>query len=729
MTRGLIKLPHLSDLIPAPSILWRALPILGLGSALIVLTEGVNRINAALQHDRLLWACGFWFLLVGPATLMLLVPARRWRNWRFFQTTNIDSAWPTALLLSAAFVTVFIAYIEFLILHPSEIERSTSYSWEFMDKRWIVTLFVLSIITVYLPVVFKRLITLALEPRCSSRVSINTSKPNMSWRAMGLTWLNAIACILAGTMFSILYVGPQIASVHSARLDSHEGAHLGALQRMHLGATPYIGAKTQYGPGHQLLTYITMQKSGFTLLGFRLSHMLLNIVGCSILFATMLYSFGWALGIVTILLSLVISPILLAAFFGWGNIFRWMGPVLVGALLPLVYWSNASVRLCYPATTSLGAACGVLAWLAQENSSTTVITAGLVVAAAFSFKRLSLRQTVATISLFLLGLIAVLLLLLIWTVRLENLGSGLALYFRAGVLVSSGLSNTAWSTPLSPWKIPYYLTPYIVIGLTIVTLYGRNPLGDKLEHRRGQILGILAAAAALAPLTMFRADSSHFLGPSTAIAPMIVLVVAYLPGLLFQDARWREASRVMLAVMFLMVYPLPRNFSEFKARVYPNVEAALHGMAMLQGIWQAPEPPSTGTMLIARRLGFTPDVRTPCCTDVNWTFGEFEQLIRGIRDSTAGRAPFVDHIPGTISSNIYFFGDLRPPISFTEPSASLWVDSDMAQWQRELRDVKPECAVSTDANSPLTRLMLDIYGKYTEHKIEAKGNPSVFCRQ
>jgi hypothetical protein len=38
--------------------------------------------------------------------------------------------------------------------------------------------------------------------------------------------------------------------------------------------------------------------------------------------------------------------------------------------------------------------------------------------------------------------------------------------------------------------------------------------------------------------------------------------------------------------------------------------------------------------------------------------------------------------------------------------------------------------VSTDGNSPLTRLMLDIYGKYTEHKIEAKGNgASVFCQQ
>src|SRR5262249_5916466 len=148
-------------------------------------------------------------------------------------------------------------------------------------------------------------------------------------------------------------------------------------------------------------------------------------------------------------------------------------------------------------------------------------------------------------------------------------------------------------------------------------LYGLRPFGDKFEHRRGQILGILAAAAALAPLTMFRADSSHFLGPSTAIAPMIVLVVAYLPGLLFHDPRWREASRVTLVAIFLMVYPLPRNFSEFNARVYPNADAALNGMAILQAIWQALEPPSENTMLIARRLGFAPDVSTPCCTGVN----------------------------------------------------------------------------------------------------------------
>jgi hypothetical protein len=99
-------------------------------------------------------------------------------------------------------------------------------------------------------------------------------------------------------MLSILFVGPQVSEARSARLESHEWANLGALQRIHLGATPYVGAKNQYGPGRQIVTYAIMQWTGFTMFGFRLSEILLNVVGYSILFATIFFSFGWPLGLV-----------------------------------------------------------------------------------------------------------------------------------------------------------------------------------------------------------------------------------------------------------------------------------------------------------------------------------------------------------------------------------------------------------------------------------------------
>jgi hypothetical protein len=53
----------------------------------------------------------------------------------------------------------------------------------------------------------------------------------------------------------------------------------------------------------------------------------------------------------------------------------------------------------------------------------------------------------------------------------------------------------------------------------------------------------------------------------------------------------------------------------------------------------------------------------------------------------------------------------------------------MAQWKQELRDAKPDCVVSDRANRPLAKFVLDIYGKYTEHRVAAKPNLLVFCAQ
>ena len=81
--------------------------------------------------------------------------------------------------------------------------------------------------------------------------------------------------------------------------------HLGAMQRLHVGGTPFIGAKTHWGPGLQVTTFAVMQRAGFTLRGFRLSHLVLNMIAFSIFFATMLFSFGWVLGSLAILFVFV----------------------------------------------------------------------------------------------------------------------------------------------------------------------------------------------------------------------------------------------------------------------------------------------------------------------------------------------------------------------------------------------------------------------------------------
>jgi hypothetical protein len=162
----------------------------------------------------------------------------------------------------------------------------------------------------------------------------------------------------------------------------------------------------------------------------------------------------------------------------------------------------------------------------------------------------------------------------------------------------------------------------------------------------------------------------------------------------------------------------------------PRLDPAARGLNVLRSIWQhTAEPPVGKTMLIARRLGFTPEPNLPCCTRNNLTYADFEKLINEVYDLTDGRSVFVD-LPVDLSpSSVYFFGNLRPPISHTEPITTLWIDDDMKQWQQELYDTKPDCVVSTAATTPLTQLLLDIYGKHTMHEITGKPGTAIFCKE
>jgi hypothetical protein len=240
----------------------------------------------------------------------------------------------------------------------------------------------------------------------------------------------------------------------------------------------------------------------------------------------------------------------------------------------------------------------------------------------------------------------------------------------------------------------------------------------KFGLRRDKVIGIAAAAASFVPLTMFRPEDLHFLGPATPLAPLIVLTIAYLPGLLFQQMHWREPFRLVLVAAFIEFYSLPQL-------IYPNIDAAARGLNVLKEVWwHAAEPSGNRTTLIARRLGFAPEPNAQCC---GLTYAEIEQLIRGISDLTDGRSVFVDSAPNLPPPAVYYFlGNLRAPISYTDPMSTLWVDSDMAQWQRELRDAKPQCVVTSDPIRPLPKLMLDMYGEHTEHKLVTKSNTLTF---
>jgi hypothetical protein len=671
--------------------------------------------------------------LVGLSLVFYFVNSEticRWRNRLHF--TGEQWLWLTAFSIDICLGILGLVYMEFLFLFPSRVASSQLHTWSYIDKRYVAAFYLLGIGLTYLIGIIARGLT-----RFRSEIPLRFRQTqaratSTRWSMMEFSfWLRrAVAATFIGIILAVIYVGPRLSSVvarpHS--LDFHEVVHSGSLQRIAQGAVPYVEARSNYGLGLQIVNYHMMRATGFTAEGFRLSFARINAVATCLMFATFLFAFGWSVGLIAIGISQFVSPLPIVNFVGWTYLFRWFGPLVVGALLPILIWYPAPNKFRYIAIVILGMICGALAWYAQENGLLTILTAALIFMAGVIQERVSIRQTALLFSLLVGAQGLAFILLFAYTVGFANLQHGLALYFRGVYLLSSGISNTYWSEALRPFGIGYYLTPYVVIAITALALYSRGRNGLANEHGRGALIGTVAAAAALASITLFRADSSHFLGPSVAIAPLLALSVVHLPGLLSIQVWRREMIRCALIITFFFIYPLPKSPEHFLSALTPNVNGAVDAVRVLQQ-GRPDFGPSTlsGAGLLDHRLEFSLDPDALCTWD--WTCADFGTVVEEVHRAVNGRAVLVDAIPGTFPLYLYFFADLRVGTSFTAPGMSLWVNQDVEELKAELRAYPPECVVTSDRNLPQIRLVFPERGHYTEVKLPTKIDVFVPCRK
>src|SRR5262245_6450656 len=244
-------------------------------------------------------------------------------------TSVIRSRWSWWLTIVAAIGVggAGLFYVAALLLFPSTMQADVIL-YTYFDKRWMVALFGLAIALVYFPLPMKRVFDLMKGQDAPTQEQIPIGKKRFSVA-------RCCAALLTGFTLAVLDIGPNIPTTLESVWDGHELVHLGPLQRIAKGGLPYVEARTQYGPGHQLITYAMMRDSEFTLRGFRASVLTLNIVAESLWFAVMLYAFGWCVGLAAIVVSRLFCPITLLTFIGWYVEFRWLGPLVVGLLLVL----------------------------------------------------------------------------------------------------------------------------------------------------------------------------------------------------------------------------------------------------------------------------------------------------------------------------------------------------------------------------------------------------------
>src|SRR5262245_27009559 len=282
-----------------------------------------------------------------------------------------NSNWRIAFVLTSVLGIVGLFYIAILLTSPPPIVPAPG--WPIVDKRWLVALYGLGVSLVYFPLVAKEIANLLTCSEIPAATALGARSKPSRFRAIHFE-----VAIVAAFAVSIGLLAPPPKGVSygvgglEKPLNMHEMMHLGPIQRIDNGAIPYVEAQTQYGPGHQIVSYYLMRSSEFSLVGFRASHFLLNMLAEGIRFSLFLIGFGWVAGTLAILVSFVFSPLALLQFIGWGILFRWLGPVIVGTILPKIVWKGFKAPRSYAVTTAVGGTCGALAWFSQENFSTSI---------------------------------------------------------------------------------------------------------------------------------------------------------------------------------------------------------------------------------------------------------------------------------------------------------------------------------------------------------------------
>lgn len=696
--------------------IWRFLPVVAGLCCLIVVAGIVRQSLLPGTSHRVIRTVPVAVLLAAAALGFYIAPKSTSR------ALPEDPAWRASLVVAAAVAMAGLVAVAFLELIPPPLERSAYKAWDYLDKRWLVASFLLASSVVYVPGLVRRALT------ASPVVAVLTP----GWTGSRI-WRRLAGAVLAGSVLAVVYVAPMLPGAAERRLDAHEQVHLGAFQRIAQGAVPYVDARTQYGPGHQIVSYALMRSGGFTLRGFRLSQAWLNLGAVAVLFSLWFFAFGAQLGAIVIAVSLALSPLLIVTFWGWGLLLRWMAPVLVGGLLPLLVWRAMRMRGRVAGTVLLGVACGGLAWMAQENLSGGITAAGLLLGAAVVRGAIPIRSALILGVSFAAAELTTALGLLAWSVGLASLREAISLYFLSTGLVFQGMTNTPWAEPGSFWTWSYRLTPTVIIGITAAALYLRKAVSAAEEMRLGQVLGMAAAAVPLAMLMLFRSDSPHLIGPSTALAPLVVLAVAHLPGRFAWRLDRGSAIRLGLIALFIAVY-LPNPGANLRARIdndrtfsdprrIGSPGATIEGLRLLIGA----SPAEAVADPVVRKLGFMPAMDHRCCYNNEWSFGEWSAAMRQINAVVAGRSTFVDTKLPIESSGVYFLADLRVGTPYVSRIMSIWTDDDLRDVGAALARARPECVVMGEPGSALGQGVIASYPSATVTKIPGRLGLTVTC--
>jgi TPR repeat protein len=361
------------------------------------------------------------------------------------------------------------------------------------------------------------------------------------WRRLRPT----LALIAAAVMASYFYGPPWGGRPLGGPIDSHEIVHFTGLQAIHVGRIPYVGAGSeQYGPGSQLFVFGWMKfVGGFTVQGFREAYAALHWLGVAFVCAVVLLFLPTRAAVIALALALLVFPTFQQfgfhaasydGFWGWGNVWRYAGEVLLGLALPHALLESGGTSRWRLAV--FGAVWGVTCLLGQENMAGGIFIIGAVGLALVLSGSLTCAPAGRSLLALGAGAAVVMVPVLAIYLSLGQAGPFLRNFFWMIRTVGAGEWNTMWSEAQPTWwHTTFLLLPVLTLACGVIAVLRRRPLtiAGPWSQGRAALFGCFVAAAVVQSGALLRSDVSHLVGVML-VTPLLVGATAALGGALLE---------------------------------------------------------------------------------------------------------------------------------------------------------------------------------------------------
>ena len=593
-----------------------------------------------------------------------------------------------------------------------------------LDRRYVVIGYYLVVLGVPLSLLIGARLVNSTQADVTSAVPALEAHNASGWRK-----LQPLLLVIVGIAIATYFYGPPWGQRPiGGPVGYHETVHFTGLQAIQHGQLPYIGsASDQYGPASQLFIFSWMKLiGGFDLSGFREAFAAQHWLAAAFVCVVVLLFLPRRAAILSIALAILVFPTFqlfgfdarniqaaglpgvgsgYSGFFGWANVGRYSGVLLLGLGLPSLFLTARRKRLQFGA---LGVVWGLTCLAAQESLLGGLFVAAAVVTALLLSGYVQRRDLRTPLLAFGAGAAIVGLPVLLVYLGHGELGEFLRNYFLAPVAVSNGWSNTTWWQG-GPWHKTYLLLPVFTLLCGLIAVCQLRPLRIARPwcRERAILFGCFAAAAVAQAGAFLRSDMPHLFNVMV-ITPILVGTTAALGGQLLGVRSRASRSLVGAAVLAIGLALLPWSSSLPLAKDRLTAPLSVRAADLDQAGDATALPGVAG-----RRLGSGYSGLPECCDPPNVSVDEFVRFANQLRMAIGDRTTYVStSVPDYQPGLWYFMADLRPFDLPLEPTSLAFDQEKVAANLRALADRGRalDAVVTADPTTEDSRIAIERLG-------------------